>query len=231
MKHTLLLLISLGIAIGCTKSKQFENKKSDKKSEINNKNVNEKFSDEGWKIVGACSTDFNDDNIIDKAYVIQENKETTSKEDEFMGEPFHKKELIIKFGLKDGSYMTNLKTSKVFGKCNWGIQGTDAFDAIGNRKNTLKLSFSTGGTLRSALSYYFRYQNNDWFLIGYEEMTYQVPSEDKYIKEINYLTKKKDTYEIINGESSQHEISNIGKSELLKLGELDTSEHNTAGEE
>jgi hypothetical protein len=222
MKHKLLFLISLGIAIGCTKNKH---------SELNNENIVEKFPPAGWKIVGSCSTDFNNDNIIDKAYVIQENKETISKEDECMGEPFHKKELIIKFGLKNGAYTTNYKTSKVFGKCNWGIQGTDAFDGIGKRKSTLKLSFSTGGTLRSSLSYYFRYQDNDWFLIGYEEMTYQVPSEDKYIKEINYLTGKKDVYEIINGESSQHEISNIGKSGLLKLNELDISAHNTAGEE
>lgn len=232
MKYKLLLLIFLGIAISCTKSKQSENTQPDnKQSAMNNKNVDEKFPPVGWKIIGSCSTDFNKDNIIDNAYVIQENKETTSKEDECMGELFHKKELIIKFGRKDGSYQTNFKTTKVFGKCNWGIQGTDAFDGIGNRKNTLKLSFSTGGTLRSALSYYFRYQNNDWFLIGYDEMTYQVPSEDKYIKEINYLTGKKDTYEIINGESSQHKISNIAKSVLLKLGKLDSSEYNTAGEE
>jgi hypothetical protein len=221
MKHKL-LLIYLVILVGCTKNKN---------SEINNNNIAQKFPAEGWKIVGSCSTDFNNDKIIDKAYVIQENKTTVSKDDECIGESFNRKELIIKFGQNSGEYKTNYKTSKVFGKCNWGIQGTDAFGKIGNRKNTLKLSFSTGGTLRSSLSYYFRYQDGDWFLIGYDEMTYQVPYEDKYIKEINYLTGMQESYEIIDGKSSQPEISNIGKAKLLKLSELDASTDNSAGEE
>ncbi len=233
MKYKLLLLISFGITISCSKSKDSENKYSEKKdTEINIKNIGENFPPVGWEIVGSCSTDFNNDNIIDKAYVIQENRETIPKEDECMSEPFHKKELIIKFGLKNGAEKTNYKTSKVFGKCNWGIQGSDAFDEIGIRKNTLKLSFSTGGTYRSSLSYYFRYQDNDWFLIGYEEISYDISHDGEYIKEINYLTRKQDVYEIINGKSSQHKISNIEKSGLLKLGELDISEHyNTIGEE
>lgn len=221
MNHKL-FLIYLVISVGYTQSKQ---------SEIINKDKGEKFPPEGWKIVGSCSTDFNNDKIIDKAYVIQENKKTISKNDECTGEPFNRKELIIQFGQSNGQYKTNYKTLKVFGECNWGIQGTDAFAEIGKRNNTLKLSFSTGGTLRSSLSYYFRYQDGDWFLIGYDEISYQVPYEDKYIKEINYLTGKQDSYEIINGKSSPTKTSNIGKTRLLKLSEIDALQQNSVGEE
>lgn len=237
MRHKLLLLTLLGLTLSCTKTKDSENKQTENshsnnnKTELNVSSSKEHFPPVGWKIIGTCSTDFNKDNIIDKAYVIQEEKETISKEDYCHDEPFHQKELIITFGQADGTTKTILKTSKIFGKCNWGIQSTDAFDGIDKRKNTLKLSFTTGGTLRSSLAYYFRFQDNDWYLIGYDEMTYQIPSEDKYIKEINYLTGKKNTYEIINGITSENEVSDIGKSELLKLSELDASEHNTAGEE
>lgn len=221
-KKLLLILLVISISTGCTKNKHSELKKS----------IDEKFPPKGWKIVGSCSTDFNNDKIVDKAYVIQEDKETVSKDNKIIGtEPFYKKELIIKFGLNDGGYKTNYKTSKIFGEWNWGIQGTNPFDEIGKRKNTLKLSFTTGGTLRSSLSYYFRYQDRDWFLIGYDEMTYQVPYEDEYFKEINYLTGMKKSYEIINGKSSQSKILNIGKSRLLKLSEIDASIDNSAGEE
>jgi hypothetical protein len=217
-----LLLIFLTISIGFTKNKCPEIKKS----------IEEKFPPVGWKIVGSCSADFNNDKIDDKAYVIQENKETVSKDLKKIGrEPFYRKELIIKFGLNGGGYKTNLKTSKVFGEWNWGIQGTNPFDEIGRRKNTLKLSFSTGGTLRSSFSYYFRYQDGDWFLIGYDEVTYQVPYQDKYFKEINYLTGMKKSYEVVNGKSSQPKILNLGKSRLLKLSEIDASKDNSTGEE
>ncbi|MGX7667601.1 hypothetical protein [Flavobacterium pedocola] len=233
MNYKLLLLISFGITMSCSKNKEAENKPSEKKdAAINSTTVSEHFPPAGWKIVGSCATDFNNDTILDKAYVIEEDKETIPKEAECMGEPFHKKELLIKFGAKNGTETTNFKTSKVFGKCNWGIQGADAFDEIGNRKNTLKLSFSTGGTYRSSLSYYFRYQDNDWFLIGYEEVSYDISHEGQSVKEINYLTGKQDVYETLNGKNSKHEISNIKKSGLLKLDGLDISEHhNTIGEE
>lgn len=209
-----IFLIFFVLLAGCTKSKN---------AEIKDKKTAEKFPPNGWKIIGSSSADFNNDKIMDKAYVIQENKKTVSKAECIEGETFYKKELIIQFGLPGGEYKTNFKTSKVFGACNWGIQGTDAFDEIGKRNNTLKLSFSTGGTLRSSLSYYFRYQDNDWFLIGYDEMTYQVPYEDKYIKEINYLIGRQESYEIINGKSSLPKVSNIGKARLLKLSEIDIS--------
>lgn len=235
MKNKILFLILSGLAIACS-NKQSEKIKSENKlyksksSDLINENKKEQFPPIGWKIIGSCSTDFNGDDIIDNAYVIQEKKETISKEEECMNEPFNRKELIIKFGQKNGTEIMNFKSTKVFGECNWGIQGTDAFDEIGIRKKTLKLSFSTGGTLRTSMSYYFRYQDNDWFLIGYEETSYQVPSDDQYIREINYLTGKQDQYEIINGKSSQHEISKIEKRELIKLRDLDISKHNTEEE-
>lgn len=228
MKKLLLFitLIPVGIIISCSKNKDSVNKNSEKKGNpVINKNAGENFPPVGWEIVSSCSTDFNNDDIIDKAFVIQEKKETIPNEEECMGVPFHKKELIIKFGSKDGTETTNLKTTKVFGKCNWGIQGADAFDEIGNRRNTLKLSFSTGGTYRSSLSYYLRFQDNNWFLIGYEEISYDISHDGQYIKEINYLTGKQDVYEIINNKRSKHEITTIEEAELLKLEELDISEH------
>ena len=218
-----LILVCLIMTIGCSKNKH---------SEINTNIKKEQFIPKDWKILDSCSTDFNKDNIIDKVFVIQENKHTISRgNEECEGDSILKKEIIIRFGLGKEKYKTSLKTSKIFGKCNWGIQGTDAYSDISNRKNTFGITFTTGGTLRSNLSYYFRYQDNDWFLIGYDEITYQVPYEDKYIKEINFLTGKQITYEIIGEKKTNTKSTNIGKKHLTKLIEFDASQVNFSSEE
>src|SRR6478609_967834 len=124
----------------------------------------DEFPPKGWELLSQGAVDFNKDEICDYVYVIQEKEVTKSSEDGNCagagGKPYHRKELIIKFGLKDGME-TVLRTSKVFGKCNWGVQGTDAFVEVGTRRNTIKLSFLIGGSLRSKLDYYFRYQDAD----------------------------------------------------------------------
>lgn len=218
-----LFLIYFGIFIGCLKSTHHT---------IHTKASDEKFPPKGWKIIGSCAADFNKDNFLDKAYVIQEEKETSIGADDecIAGDPYYRKELIIKFGLSTGGYTINHKSTAIFGTCNWGIQGSDPFDEISTRKNTLKLAFSTGGTLRSHLSYYFRFQENDWFLIGYEEETYQVPYLDQYIMEINYLTGKQINYEIIKGKRSKSEITTLQRTKLSTLDGINALKHKEDGE-
>src|SRR4051794_29096556 len=98
MKLTL-LIISIVTFIGCTNHNHSENKNNDDGS----------FPQNRWLIIGECSTDFNNDKIVDKAYVIQEKKESVPSNDiECMeGQPFYRKELVIKFGQSTGGYKTN----------------------------------------------------------------------------------------------------------------------------
>ena len=67
------------------------------------------------------------------------NLETRQK----LAEKFYPKVLVVAFKSNSGLFNLSLNTDKIFGKCNWGLQGGDPFTAIGKRKNTLKIEFFT----------------------------------------------------------------------------------------
>ena len=88
----------------------------------------------------------------------------------------------------DGTLILSSTNSKMFGECNWDVQGQDPYEKIFIRHNTLGVEFLTGGPLRDVLSYFFRYQNNDWYLIGASSFQYWAGHEGSYTIDINLLT-------------------------------------------
>lgn len=179
-----------------------------------------------WNIHDSLLGDFNSDKLIDVALVIQSKQPLALKDTVcFSDEPFYPKALIILFRQQDKSLQLSTTATRIFGDCNWGVQGSDPFDRIEKRRNTIGLIFMTGGTTRNQLSYYFRFQNNDWYLIGAESFQYWAGHTDGpgsfYSEEINFLLNEKVKYDADDkGNKSGYKTVFIEKKQLIKLGDF-----------
>lgn len=190
----------------------------------------------GWKIRDSLSIDFNNDKLIDFAFVIQTEQPLKFEDTEcFSTQPFYPKILLVLKRQKDKSLLLTTTATKLFGNCNWGVEGQDPFNKLVLRKNTLGIIFLTGGTTRNWLSYYFRFQNEDWFLIGAESYQYWAghtnDAEAYYNQKINFSTNFIEKYsEDPNHKQYNYKKEAIEKKALIKLTEFDDNSEIPFGE-
>ncbi len=189
------------------------------------KNLND-FVPMGWEIRDSVFGDFDEDKLMDIAIVIQ-TKEALKLNDTtcFSDQPFFPKMLIVLLRRPDKTLRLSITATKLFGNCNWGVQGQDPFEKIENRRNTLGVIFLTGGTLRNYLSYYFRFQNNDWYLIGSESQQYWAGHTDEdgiYNEKLNFVTGVRETYnENLKRKRSNYAKTSFEQEALIKLSDFD----------
>jgi hypothetical protein len=180
-----------------------------------------------WKIRDTISCDFNKDSLKDWAIVIETIKPLVFEDTTcFSSEPFYPKMLIVIFKQSDETFQLSTFATKLFGNCNWGVQGLDPFDKIFVRRNTLGITFLTGGTLRNYISYFFRFQNNDWYLIGVDSLQYWAGHTDGpdafAYEDINLITGVKETYNTDqHGKRKNYKKTLLEHKPLIKLSELD----------
>lgn len=119
------------------------------------------FIPKDYTIIDSVGADFNDDKLRDIALLVQ--GEITQYDN---GKPYYTKDdiLIILFLQTDKTYKLSLKKSS-------NVSDSDVpadIKDVGKRNNMLKLVYELGTyPYSSTNSYFFRYQNKDWFLIGY----------------------------------------------------------------
>lgn len=179
------------------------------------------FPPKGWDVLSQGVIDFNNDSIPDYVYAFQENEETKAEKGSGCkeGTPIHRKQLIVKFGEKEGM-QTVLTDFKLLNNCTW------VFQEVGTRRNTIKLSFLNDGEKRAEVNYYFRYQHSNWYLIGYDKTVTEKSASRKSFTEINYMTGDKVYQEYYDGMLMMESNSNIGTTDLIKFTGLDLVEHN-----
>lgn len=185
------------------------------------------FIPSGWTIRDTVVGDFNKYSLKDIAVVIETEQPLVFEDTTcFSSHPYHPKMLIVLLRQSNKTLQLSAKATKLFGNCNWGVQGFDPFDKITERRNTLGITFLTGGTSRNQLSYYFRFQNNDWYLIGAESFQYwagHTDGKDAYYNErINLVTGEKETYnEDHKGNRNSYKKTTFEKKSLIKMTDLD----------
>jgi hypothetical protein len=173
----------------------------------------------GWKLLNKEKTelvegDLNKDGVIDAAGVIEEIK-INSETDE---SPL--RALLIAFGNIDKSYNLSIIADHVILKADEGGVWGDPFDSISIDRGSIVVSHYGGSNWRWFNTYRFRFQDNDWYLIGAtkgeyftgnateekaNEQDYNLLTGDYIIKETNESGKIKTTH------------GNRGKKELIKL--------------
>lgn len=126
------------------------------------KNIQD-FVPKGWTLIANIADDLNKDNLIDAAVVIQSGKQG-SIDDYTCRHTYYPMMLFILLKQSDGSYKLSTASQKTFNRSD-----CMQFQELGKRNGTLKVTMadmSINGT-SSEHQYFFRFQKNEWYLIGY----------------------------------------------------------------
>ena len=173
------------------------------------KSIND-FVPKGWKILKdengsnfIVKGDLNKDNLEDVAIIIEkDDKKNIKKNDNFGPEELNlnPRILLVLFKEKDGTYILAAKNDKGFIKSEGDEEATalaDTLSDISIKNNVLKIVFnyfmSAGSWATSTEVYIFRFQNNRFELIGYENNGFMRNTGEEEGVSINFSTNKKKT--------------------------------------
>ena len=173
------------------------------------KSIND-FVPKGWKILKdengsnfIVKGDLNKDNLEDVAIIIEkDDKKNIKKNDSFGPEELNlnPRILLVLFKEKDGTYTLAAKNDKGFIKSEGDEEATalaDTLSDISIKNNVLKIVFnyfmSAGSWWTSTEVYIFRFQNNRFELIGYENNGFMRNTGEEEGVSINFSTNKKKT--------------------------------------
>ena len=173
------------------------------------KSIND-FVPKGWKILKdengsnfIVKGDLNKDNLEDVAIIIEkDDKKNIKKNDSFGPEELNlnPRILLVLFKEKDGTYILAAKNDKGFIKSEGDEEATalaDTLSDISIKNNVLKIVFnyfmSAGSWWTSTEVYIFRFQNNRFELIGYENNGFMRNTGEEEGVSINFSTNKKKT--------------------------------------
>ncbi len=203
-KYIVLFLIACAILTACT----------DKKNTVSE--ISELIPN-GWHILEKVEGDLNEDNINDIAVVIEGTSEVE--------EEAPNRELLIAFGNKDGTYILSTKAESAILRADEGGVWGDPFEGISIDRESILISFYGGSNWRWYGKYRFRYQDNDWYLIGATVGSFHT-STNEYTNEMDYnlltgeyIEKKADENGVIKTTKG-----NRGKRDLLKLEDFIASD-------
>ncbi|WP_339222776.1 hypothetical protein [Paenibacillus sp. FSL H8-0332] len=143
----------------------------------------------GWHILepvlgekAIAKGDLNKDGISDLATVIE--KDTVKDE----ASP---RSLLIAFGGKNNTYTLSIIAKNVILRADEGGVWGDPFESITINRGSVLVSDYGGSNWRWYNKYRFRYQDQDWFLIGYTSGSYftgATTMDQADEDDINYLT-------------------------------------------
>jgi hypothetical protein len=191
-----------------------------------NENISSGVNDEllllipdGWRILeriegkpDIAEGDLNKDGIDDAAVVIEEISASEGEAPARM--------LLIAFGDKNDTYTLSVKAEKAILRSNEGGVWGDPLEGISIDRGSVLISFYGGSNWRWYSKYRFRFQDNEWYLIGATLGTYftgnatidDADEEDYNLLTGDFIIKKRD-------EAGNIVITkgNRGKRELVKL--------------
>lgn len=111
-----------------------------------------------WVVLAEQYGDLNKDSLNDAAIVIEEMNGSDD-----LGK---KRRLFVYFNMKNGDWIMISSSDKIIGKSEEGGLLGDPFDGITISKGILSVSSFAGSADKSNKTCRFRYQNNDFFMIG-----------------------------------------------------------------
>lgn len=182
----------------------------------------ETFVPKGWHILEKVEGDLNKDNLPDIAAVIEADKPVKNlKETDNDQQP---RILFATFKQTDGSYKLSIQSNESILLSNEGGVFGDPWAGLVIERGTLLVQFYGGSSDRWGYDYRWRFQNEDWFLIG---ATYTSSStHDNSFKKYDFNLST-GAVELTQGAALEDEKAknpkdkvsrfNVGKKPLLKL--------------
>jgi hypothetical protein len=180
---------------------------------------------DGWKLLEKVKGepikvegDLNKDGINDIAIVVEEISKS-------LGEA-PKRALIIAYGNGDNTYKFSVMAENAILKVDEGGVWGDPLEGVSIDRGSLLIDFYGGSNWRWYSKYRFRFQNNDWYLIGATLGSYftgnttmeNADEEDYNLLTGDFIKKKADEKGNIVTTKG-----NRGKRELIKLTDFDAS--------
>lgn len=179
---------------------------------------------EGWHLLKSegkqfeARDDLNKDEIEDIALIIEKEKNES--------EETPSRSLLIAFGKESDDYSVSIISNKAILKSNEGGVWGDPLKDISIDRGSVVLNFYGGSNYRWYAKYRFRFQDNDWYLIGATLGSYnsgRVTPENANEEDYNLLTGEyviKDTNEE-DPNKSETIRGKRGKTALLLLKDFD----------
>jgi hypothetical protein len=175
---------------------------------------------EGWHVLEEESAaqaegDLNQDGIPDLAIVVEKT---------IHSEQAAPRMLLIALGNKDQTYSVSLKSEHAILRADEGGVWGDPFDSVTIDRGSVLLHFYGGSNHRWFSTYRFRFQDQDWYLIGATLGSYFTGTQTKENADLedynlltgDYIIRKTDDKGNVNTTKG-----NRGKKALLKLTDFD----------
>lgn len=156
------------------------------------------FIPKGWSVIDTVFGDLNKDKLEDVAMVIQSNdtikeylyNSETKKSDE-LNEDLPRILIILFKGKIDGKFHLAAQDNQfILRSLEGGMSGEPFNDPMTIEKNVLTISFMGGTSHKWMVSYKFRFQNNDFYLIGASTGNVHTVLGTMENNSYNFLTKK-----------------------------------------
>lgn len=180
-----------------------------------------------WKIVSTAKGDLNKDGIEDLVLIVKDNDASNRIKNESLGPGIldvNSRNLLILFKDKSGNYTLADSNSNGFIPSENLAEDPcleDPFNGVSIVKNILILKFnywySCGSSSSSSITYKFRYQNNNFELIGADYSSYSRFTGDQWNTSINFSIKKK---EVTTGLNEFHESNPVTTKSSIEISEL-----------
>lgn len=123
------------------------------------------FVPKGWHVLAKAEGDLNKDNLLDWAAVLEADQPVKSlKEYDNDQKP---RILFVAFKQADGAYKLSVQSNEYVLLSNEGGIFGDPWDDLRIERGTLLVRFYGGSADRWAYAYRWRFQQNDWYLIGF----------------------------------------------------------------
>ena len=178
------------------------------------------FIPKDWEILkqgdvpAIAEGDLNEDGITDQAFIVNEKAKNNSSDYEAQ------RNLIIVFGNPDGGYDLSITAKNAILLAGEGGPFGDPFDGISIDRGCVLLKFM-GGSEKWGKSFRIRYQDDDWYLIGFTESAYELVGDSMEVlqEDYNLITGDYIGDKLENGEITTVK-KNIGKKQLLSLSDF-----------
>ena len=199
----------------------------------------EEFIPKGWKKILTANGDLNKDKLEDTVIVIEKEDKENIKKNDVLGPDYlnlNPRILLVLFKQKDGAYILAAKNDKGFIQSENDEENPtlmDTLTGISIKNNTLRINFdyflSAGSWEASEAIFTFRFQNNRFELIGFDNISFMRNSGEQEEFSINFSTNKIKTTtggnmfdEKLNKPKEKWENINIKKKYILDEMSKDT---------
>ena len=163
------------------------------------KTIND-FIPKGWKKILTANGDLNNDKLEDTVIVIEKEDKENIKKNDVLGPDYlnlNPRILLVLFKQKDGAYILAAKNDKGFIQSKNDEENPvlmDTLNGINIKNNILRINFSyflsAGSWEASEAIFTFRFQNNRFELIGFDNISFMRNSGEQEKFSINFSTNK-----------------------------------------